>query len=77
MGERALAIDTLAYAEKLKAVGFTDEQAEVQTEMFAKIIDERLATKYDLKELEANLTIRLGTMMAASVAVVVASVKLL
>ena len=76
--------DTLAYAKKLKAAGFTEEQAEVQAEALAEIVDERLATKQDIlalkrdiKELEMRLTIRLGTMMAISIAIVAALVKLL
>ena len=103
---QAAIFDTLAYAKKLKAVGFTEEQAEVQAETFAEIIDERLATKQDIlalkkdikeleislkrdmkeletrlkrdmKEMEMRLTIRLGTMMAASIAIVAVLVKLL
>jgi len=84
----ALALDTLAYAKKLKAVGFTEEQAEVQAEALAEIIDERLTTKHDLaelqnhleiriRELEIRLLIRVGAMQAASVAIIVALVKLL
>ena len=81
----ALLFDTLAYAKKLKAVGFTEEQAEVQAEVqaeeLAKVIDENLATKQDLKELELrlkhDLTIRIGAMMSASIAIIVALVKLL
>jgi len=76
--------DTLAYAKKLKAAGFTDQQAEVQAQAFAEIIEERLATKQDIellrrdmKELEMRLTLRLGGMMAASIAIVAALVKLL
>ena len=73
--------DTLAYAKKLKSAGFTDEQAEVQAEALAQIIDEKLATKQDLKELELrlkhDLTLRLGRMMAACVAIVAALAKLL
>ena len=80
--------DTLAYAKKLKAVGVPDEVAEVQAEALAEIVEERLATKRDLKELEEKLlnrineleykmTIRLGAMLAASIAVVAALVKLL
>ncbi len=42
-----IAFDTLAYVRKLKAVGFTENQAEVQAEALAQIIDERLATKQD------------------------------
>jgi len=88
----AIAFDTLAYAKKLKAVGFTEEQAEVQAETLASIIDERLATKQDIlalkqeikrdmMELELrlkhDLTLRLGAMMAAGIAIVAALVKLL
>jgi hypothetical protein len=76
--------DTLAYAKKLKAAGFTDQQAEVQAQAFAEIIEERLVTKQDIellrrdmKELEMRLTLRLGGMMAASIAIVAALVKLL
>ena len=91
--------DTLAYAKKLKAVGFTEEQAEVQAETLSEIIDERLATKQDIlalkkdiKELETrlkrdmkemelslkhDLTFRFGTMIAASIVIIAALVKLL
>jgi len=83
-----LAFDTLAYAKKLKAAGVPEQQAEVQAEAFAEIVDERLATKQDIellrrdmKELELrlkhDLTLRLGTMTAASIAIVAALVKLL
>ncbi len=79
-----LAFDTLAYSKKLKAAGVPEKQAEVQAEAFAEIIEERLATKQDImmlqrdmKELEMRLTIRLGIMMAASIAIVATLVKLL
>ena len=55
--------------------------AEVQAETFAEIIDEKLATKQDLKELELrlkhDLTFRFGTMIAASIVIIAALVKLL
>ena len=88
----AITFNTLAYAKKLKAAGFTEEQAEVQAEAFADIIEEKLATKRDLKELETNLrrdmkemelrlkhdlTLRLGAMLAASIAIVATLAKLL
>lgn len=50
-----VAFDTLRYAKKLKEVGFTEQQAEVQAECIKDIIDDKLATKQDLKELEVNL----------------------
>ncbi|MBF0422054.1 MAG: DUF1640 domain-containing protein [Magnetococcales bacterium] len=84
----AIAFDTLAYAKKLKAAGVPDAQAEIHAEAMAELIEERLATKRDLKELEDNLRrdmkemelrlmIRLGGMQAASIAIVAALVKLI
>lgn len=73
--------NTLAYAKKLKAAGFTDEQAEIQAEALAEIIEERLATKQDLNELELrlkhDLTLRLGGMLVAGIVIVATLVKLL
>ncbi len=61
MGQ-AIAFDTHAYVKKLKAVGFTEEQAETLASTQAELIDERLATKHDImlvkqdiKELETAL----------------------
>lgn len=51
----ALTFDTLAYSKKLRAAGFTEQQAEVQTEAIAEIIEERLATKRDIIELKNEL----------------------
>jgi len=83
-----ITFNSLGYVKKLEAVGFTREQAEVQTEALREVIEDKLATKHDLKELETclegkireleyRLTIRLGAMLAASVAIVAALVKLL
>ena len=83
-----ITFDTLAYAKKLKEAGVPDAQAEVHAEAIAELIDERIATKQDLKELEITLrrdvkelelrlTIRLGAMMAVSIAIIAALVKLL
>lgn len=69
--------DTLAYAKKLKSAGFTEDQAEIQAEALASIIDEKLATKQDLKELELRMLVRLGAIQAAGIAIVAALVKLL
>ncbi len=43
-----ITFDTLAYSKKLKAAGFTDEQAEVQAEALGELIEERLITKRDI-----------------------------
>ncbi|MFI3158303.1 MAG: DUF1640 domain-containing protein [Methylococcaceae bacterium] len=63
----AITFDTLQFANRLKSVGFTDEQAEMLTELQRTATDSTLeqarhdyhlddvATKRDLKELETAL----------------------
>ncbi|HIJ84499.1 MAG: DUF1640 protein [Magnetococcales bacterium] len=51
----AITFDTHAYIKELKAVGFTEEQAEVQSKTLSSIFKtnlDELATRRDLKELE-------------------------
>ena len=83
-----ITFDTHSFVKKLKAVGFTAEQAEVFASEQARLIEDKLATKNDLVELESNLRrdmreleyriiIKLGGLMAASIAVVATLVKLL
>lgn len=89
---KAIAFDTLEFAEQLKAADFTDLQAKALAKAVAAIVDEQLATKRDLEELKVeltrdlremelrlkhDLTVRLGGMLAASVAIVAALIKLL
>ena len=73
-----LTFDTLQYAKKLQKAGFTEEQAEIQAETFKEQadtindwIDSNLVTKQNLKQelnmLKQDLTIRLGSMIAAAV----------
>ena len=80
----AITFDTLAYAKKMIAAGFTQQQAEVQAEALAEIIDEHIATKQDisdlkieLKAMEQRIIIKLGAMTAASIAIIAALIKLL
>ena len=84
----AVAFDTSAYANKLKQAGVPDRQAEVQAEAMAELVEERLATKRDLSELEERLanrmneleyrlTVRLGSMLVVSVSILATLVKLL
>ncbi len=54
MGE-AILFDTHLYVKKLKAVGFSEEQAETLASTQAELINERLATRQGLKELETSL----------------------
>jgi len=79
---KAISFDTLAYAKKLTAAGFTQQQAEVQAEALAEIIDERIATKEDImdlkremKEMELRIVIRVGAMLAATIAILVSLLK--
>ena len=77
----AITFDTLAYSKKLKAVGVPPEQADVQAETLAEIIEEKLATKRDLQELEQrltyNLTLRLGSMIVISTSITITILGLL
>ena len=73
--------NTLAYAKKLIAAGVPSTQAEVQAEALAEIIDQRIATKQDLKELESRITASIikwvAGMLVAQAAIVATLVKLL
>lgn len=51
----AIAFDTHIFVKKLQEAGFTEKQAEVLASTQAELIDERLATKRDMKELETGL----------------------
>ena len=72
-----ITFDSHSFVKKLKAVGFTEEQAEVFASEQARLIEDKLATKNDLVELENNLRrdmreleyriiIKLGSLMAVS-----------
>ena len=51
----AIALDTLAYARRLREAGFSDAQAEGQAEALAAAMTDTLATKQDLIELRAHV----------------------
>lgn len=48
-------LDTLDYATKLKAGGFSEQQAETQARALAEIIDRQIATRTDVTERENGL----------------------
>ncbi|MFM2407959.1 MAG: hypothetical protein RL358_701 [Pseudomonadota bacterium] len=52
-------------------------QAEVLAEEQTKLIDERLATKDDLKLMELRLTMKMGALIAAGIGIVATVTKLL
>ena len=51
----ATTFDTLTYAKLLQEAGFTAQQAEAQAEALRAVVDQNLATKQDLKEMETRL----------------------
>ncbi|MDE0405202.1 MAG: hypothetical protein OXI53_07795 [Nitrospira sp.] len=51
-----ISFDTHTFVKRLTQAGMPEAQAEVLADSQAKLIDEKLATKHDLKELEARLT---------------------
>jgi hypothetical protein len=76
--------DTHAFVKRLTAAGMPEPQAEILAEEQARMLGEQLATKHDIALLRADLdrlkdqlTIRLGVMLAAAIAIVAALVKLL
>jgi hypothetical protein len=76
--------DTHAFVKRMTAAGMPVEQAEILAEEHARMLGEQLATKHDIALLRADmdrlkdqLTIRLGVMLAAAIAIVAALVKLL
>ena len=80
--------DTHAFVKRLTAAGMPVEQAEVLADEHARLLGEQLATKQDVALLRSDLvvleqrikdqlTIRVGGMLAAAVAIIAALVKLL
>lgn len=56
----AITFDTLKFVERLKAGGFSEEQAKAEVEALTEALNEtisirELATKYDLEALKADL----------------------
>lgn len=71
--------DTLKYSRVLEAAGVARDQAEAHVRIIAEIVEDDLATKQDLKELEFRLIIKLsailGTMVTIAIAVTAALAK--
>ena len=72
----AATFDSLGYAKRLEAAGFTRQQAETQADAMRELADEKLVTREHLdmrlRELEYRLTIRLGAMLAGAVGILAA-----
>ena len=54
----AIALDTLAYARRLREAGFSEQQAEGQAQALAAAMTDTLATKQDLREFEVRIDAR-------------------
>jgi hypothetical protein len=48
-------LDTLDYATKLKAGGFSEQQAETQARALAEILDRQIVTKAEIAEHESHI----------------------
>lgn len=72
-----ITFDTLSYSKKLKAAGFTEEQAEIQAESLKEILGTELTTKKDLPETKVEIIKWVAGMLVAQAAIVATLVKLL
>ncbi len=71
----SMVFDTHAFVQCLTGVGMPEEQAEALADEQVKLIDERLATKADVANLELRLIVRLSGMMAVAVGAVAVLVE--
>lgn len=60
----AIVMDTLEFATKLKAGGFTEQQAETQARAIADVVEKQLATKQDVDSHEQTLRRDIETLRA-------------
>jgi hypothetical protein len=76
----AYAFDTLGYAKRLREAGVPQQEAEAHAEAAREFVMGELVTKSDLAlsldNLKLSLTIRLGAMLAAGIALLGAINKL-
>ncbi len=79
-------IDTLMYVKKLEAIGIPRDQAELQVQIMADIVDKSYVTKQDFKEfelkvnhqfarLEDRLTLKLGSIMIVGLTALATIIK--
>ncbi len=75
-----MAFDTLSYARRLKASGFTDQQAETLADATKELVTDQMVTKSflesELDKLSMRLTIRMGTIAVLCVGALAAVIKL-
>lgn len=84
----AVALDTLRFTQRLEQVGVSREQATAHAELARDMILADVPTRQDLgelkreidsslRELELRMTVKIGAIVAAAVAVVAAVQKLI
>ena len=73
-----ITLDTLEYANQLKSVGVPAAHAEMQatlekkqTDTFNELLEEKFATKIDLKLMESRLIIKLGSLIAGATILII------
>lgn len=83
--------NTLKYAKMLEGVGFSRDQSEATVHILSEVMESTLSTKQDIllvkqdiqllrqdmQLLKSELIIKMGAMQAASIAIIVALIKLL
>ena len=76
----AFAFDTLGYAKKLRSAGVPQDQAEAHAEAAREFVMAELVTKHDLEgamdRLSLRITVRMGVMLAAAIAVLATVIRL-
>lgn len=84
---KALAIEILDYANELERVGVPKEQAEQHARLFARITEEHLATKADIRNLKHDIDFKIAklknqllvwylSISAAQAAIIISCIKL-
>ncbi len=73
----AITFDRLTYLETLKASGIPEAQARAHAVALDEALRDTVATKGDIEILKRDMTIRMGTMLAAAVGIIVTLIKLL
>ena len=67
--------NTLKYAKILEEVGFSRDQAETSIKILVEIMEDILELRHEMLQLESRMTIKMGGMMAASIAIITAVTK--
>jgi len=72
-----VAFDRLTYLKTLKSSGIPEVQARAHAIALDEALRDSVATKNDIEILKSDLTIRMGTISAAAVGLIVTLLKVL